>query len=86
MGITKTKKMKKTEAALILRAIMMTEYQYDERELELMDDIKLKLMNIHPEQIEARAMGKEWEEILTRALITFAILMLTGSLLFYFFA
>ena len=78
--------MKKTEAALILRAIMMTEYRYDERELELMDDIKLKLMNIHPDQIQARAMGEECKEILTKILITFTILMLISSVFVYFFA
>jgi len=78
--------MKKTEAALILRAIMMTEYQYDERELEMMDDIKLKLMNIHPEQIQARNVGEEFKEVLTKTLITFAILMLISSLFVYFFA
>jgi len=78
--------MHKRDAALILRAIIMSEYEYDDDELKQIDEIKLKLMNIHPEQIEARAMGKEWEEILTRALVSMTILMLTGSLLFYFFA
>jgi len=78
--------MKKTEAALILRAIMMTEYKYDERELELMDDIKLKLMNIHPDQIQARNVGEQCKEILTKTLITFTILMLISSLFVYFFA
>jgi len=78
--------MKKTEAALILRAIMMTEYKYDERELELMDDIKLKLMNIHPEQIQARNVGEEFKEILTKTLVTFTILMLISSIFVYFFA
>jgi len=65
---------------------MMTEYQYDERELEMMDDIKLKLMNIHPEQIQARNVGEEFKEVLTKTLITFAILMLISSLFVYFFA
>jgi len=78
--------MTKKEAALLLRVIYTSDYIYADVEEELIENIKLKLMNIHPEQIEARAMGKEWEEILTRALVTFAILMLTGSLLFYFFA
>lgn len=78
--------MTKKEAALLLRVIYTSDYMFDDDEEEMIDDIKLKLMNIHPEQIEARAMGKEWEEILTRALVTMTILMLTGSLLFYFFA
>ena len=78
--------MTKKEAALLLRVIYTSDYMFDDDEEELIDDIKLKLMNRHPEQIEARAMGDEWEEILTRALVTFTILMLTGSLLVYFFA
>lgn len=78
--------MTRKEAALLLRVIYTSDYMFNDDEEEMIDDIKLKLMNIHPEQIEARAMGKEWEEILTRALVTMTILMLTGSLLFYFFA
>ena len=77
--------MNKTEAALILRAIYSSEYKMDKREEELMHDIKLKLMNIHPDQVEAREKGDELVSMLTTLLITFCILLLTSSVLVYNF-
>jgi len=64
----------------------MTEYKLDKQEEKLMHDIKLKLMNNHPEQIEARERGEELSELLTRALITFGILLISSSLIVSSFA
>ena len=78
--------MKKDEAALLLRVIYMSDYLLDDREEEMLDDIKLKLMNVHPDQIESRETGDELTCIISRALITFTLLLLSSSLLLYFFA
>ena len=73
--------MTRKEAALILRAITMTEYKYeDEDEVMLMQDIKLKLMHIHPEQDEARERGHRLTVLLNRMLISLIGLMLISSL------
>lgn len=78
--------MKKDEAALLLRVIYMSDYLLDDREEEMLEDIKLKLMNVHPDQIDSRERGEEITCIITRALITFTLLLLSSSLLLYFFA
>ena len=74
--------MTRKEAALILRAITMTEYKYeDEDEVMMMQDIKLKLMNIHPDQEEARERGHKLTMMINRLLISLVALMLLSSLL-----
>ena len=74
--------MTRKEAALILRAITMTEYKYeDEDEIMMMQDIKLKLMNIHPDQEEARERGHKLTMMINRLLISLVALMLLSSLL-----
>jgi len=74
--------MTKKEAALILRAITMTEYRYeDEDEVMIMQDIKLKLMNIHPDQDLAKERGHKMTVMLNRLLISLVALMLLSSLL-----
>lgn len=74
--------MTKKEAALILRAINSTDYKYeDEDEIMMMQDIKLKLMNIHPNQEEARERGHQLTIILNRLLISLVALMLLCSLI-----
>tara|TARA_R110000851_G_scaffold331458_1_gene505599 strand:+ start:385 stop:627 length:243 start_codon:yes stop_codon:yes gene_type:complete len=72
--------MTRKEAALILRAIAMTEYRYkDEDEIMQMQDIKLKLMHIHPEQEAARERGHKMTVMLNRLLISLVALMLLSS-------
>ena len=79
---TKTKKMTRKEAALILRAIAMTDYRYeDEDEIMQMQDIKMKLMHIHPEQDAAKERGHRLTIMLNRLLISLVALMLLSSLL-----
>jgi len=74
--------MTKKEAALILRAIAMTEYRYeDEDEIMQMQDIKMKLMHIHPEQDAAKERGYKMTIMLNRLLISLVALMLLSSLL-----
>lgn len=74
--------MTKKEAALILRAIAMTDYRYeDEDEIMQMQDIKLKLMHIHPDQEAARDRGHKMTVMLNRLLISLVALMLIASLL-----
>ena len=74
--------MTRKEAALILRAITMTDYKYeDEDEVMMMQDIKLKLMNIHPDQEEARERGHKLTMMINRLLISLVALMLLSSLL-----
>jgi hypothetical protein len=74
--------MTKKEAALILRAIAMTEYRYeDEDEIMQMQDIKMKLMNIHPDQDSAKERGYKMTIMLNRLLISLVALMLLSSLL-----
>ena len=74
--------MTRKEAALILRAITMTDYKYeDEDEIMMMQDIKLKLMNIHPDQEEARERGHKLTMMINRLLISLVALMLLSSLL-----
>lgn len=74
--------MTRKEAALILRAITMTDYKYeDEDEVMMMQDIKLKLMNIHTNQEEARERGHKLTVMLNRLLISLVALMLLSSLL-----
>jgi polysaccharide pyruvyl transferase WcaK-like protein len=74
--------MTRKEAALILRAIAMTEYRYeDEDEIMQMQDIKLKLMHIHPDQEAARERGHKMIVMLNRLLISLVALMLLSSLL-----
>ena len=74
--------MTRKESALILRAITMTEYRYeDEDEIMQMQDIKLKLMNIHPEQEAAKERGYKMTVMLNRLLISLVALMLLSSLL-----
>ena len=72
--------MTRKEAALILRAIAMTEYRYeDEDEIMQMQEIKLKLMNIHPEQEAAKERGHRLTMMLNRLLISLVALMLIAS-------
>ena len=74
--------MTRKEAALLLRAITKTEYKYeDEDEVMMMQDIKLKLMNIHPNQEEARERGHKLTIMINRLLISLVALMLLSSLL-----
>lgn len=74
--------MTKKEAALILRAIAMTDYRYeDEDEIMQMQDIKLKLMNIHPDQEAAKYRGHKMTVMLNRLLISLVALMLIASLI-----
>lgn len=74
--------MTRKETALILRAITMTEYRYeDEDEVMMMQDIKLKLMNIHPDQDSAKERGHKMTIMLNRLLITLVTIMLLSSLL-----
>jgi len=74
--------MTRKEAALILRAINSTDYKYeDEDEIMLMQDIKLKLMNTHPNQEEARERGHKLTMMINRLLISLVALMLASSLL-----
>ena len=74
--------MNKKEAALILRAIAMTDYRFeDEDEIMQMQDIKLKLMHIHPDQEAARQRGHKMTVMLNRLLISLVALMLIASLI-----
>ena len=78
--------MTRKEAALILRAIAMTEYKYeDEDEVMMMQEIKMKLMNIHPEQMEAQRKGERLRVIINILLITSIAFLLLGSLAFVLF-
>jgi len=74
--------MTRKEAALILRAIARTGYRYeDEDEIMQMQDIRLKLMNIHPEQEAAKERGHKMTVMLNRLLISLVALMLIASLI-----
>lgn len=74
--------MTRKEAALILRAIARTGYRYeDEDEVMMMQDIKLKLMNIHPEQEAAKERGHKMTMMINRLLISLVALMLLSSLI-----
>jgi len=74
--------MTRKEAALVLRAIERTGYRYeDEDEIMQMQDIKLKLMNIHPDQETARERGHKLTMMINRLLISLVALMLLSSLL-----
>ena len=74
--------MTRKEAALILRVIAMTDYRYeDEDEIMQMQDIKLKLMHIHPEQEAAKERGYKMTVMLNRLLISLVALMLIASLI-----
>tara|TARA_R110001599_G_scaffold110671_1_gene274668 strand:+ start:29 stop:271 length:243 start_codon:yes stop_codon:yes gene_type:complete len=77
--------MTKKEAALILRAIAMTKYKYeDDAEYWLMQNIKLKLMNIHPEQELAKERGHKMTVMINRLLITLvALMLLCSSIILY---
>ena len=74
--------MTRKEAALILRVIAMTDYRYeDEDEIMQMQDIKLKLMHIHPNQEAAKERGYKMTVMLNRLLISLVALMLLSSLI-----
>ena len=74
--------MTRKEAALILRVIAMTDYRYeDEDEIMQMQDIKLKLMHIHPNQEAAKERGYKMTVMLNRLLISLVALMLIASLI-----
>ena len=77
--------MTRKEAALILRAIAMTEYRYeDEDEIMQMQDIKLKLMHIHPDQEAAKERGHKMTIMLNRLLISLvALMLLCSSIILY---
>jgi DNA polymerase sigma len=69
----------KDEAALMLRAIEQTNYKYqDEDEAWKMQQIKLKLMNVHPEQMEAVRKGQKVKALINLLLITFISIALLG--------
>ena len=69
----------KDEAALMLRAIEQTNYKYqDEDEAWKMQQIKLKLMNVHPEQMEAVRKGQKVKALINLLLITFISIALHG--------
>lgn len=69
----------KDEAALMLRAIEQTNYKYqDEDEAWKMQQIKLKLMNVHPEQMEAVRRGQKVKALINLLLITFISIALLG--------
>jgi|TARA_R100000084_G_scaffold108834_1_gene72746 DNA polymerase sigma len=71
----------KDEAALMLRAIEQTNYKYqDEDEAWKMQQIKLKLMNVHPEQMEAVRRGQKVKALINLLLITFISLALAGCI------
>ena len=71
----------KDEAALMLRAIEQTNYKYqDEDEAWKMQQIKLKLMNVHPEQMEAVRRGQKVKALINLLLITFISIALLGCI------
>jgi len=71
----------KDEAALMLRAIEQTNYKYqDEDEAWKMQQIKLRLMNVHPEQIEAVRRGQKVKALINLLLITFISIALLGCI------
>jgi DNA polymerase sigma len=71
----------KDEAALMLRAIEQTNYKYqDEEEVWKMQQIKLKLMNVHPEQMEAVRRGQKVKALINLLLITFTSITLAGCI------
>tara|TARA_Y100001938_G_C8027106_1_gene398623 strand:- start:670 stop:915 length:246 start_codon:yes stop_codon:yes gene_type:complete len=71
----------KDEAALMLRAIEQTNYKYqDEDEAWKMQQIKLKLMNVHPEQMEAVRRGQKVKSLINLLLITFISIALLGCI------
>jgi len=78
----KTNKMiPKDEAALILRAINQTNYKcQDEDEAWKMQQIKLKLMNVHPEQLESVRRGQKVKALINLLLITFTSITLAGCI------
>ena len=63
----------------MLRAIEQTNYKYqDEDEAWKMQQIKLKLMNVHPEQMEAVRKGQKVKALINLLLITFISIALLG--------
>lgn len=71
----------KDEAALMLRAIEQTNYKYqDEDEVWKMQQIKLKLMNVHPEQMESVRRGQKVKALINLLLITFISIALLGCI------
>ena len=71
----------KDEAALILRAIEQSNYKYqDEEEAWKMQQIKLKLMNLHPEQLESIRKGQKVKALINLLLITFTSIALAGCI------
>jgi len=78
--------MTRKEAALIIRSIAFSTYSFeDEDEAMLMQEIKMKLMNIHPEQMEAQRKGERLRVIINILLITSIAFLLLGSLAFVLF-
>ena len=78
--------MTRKEAALLLRAIAFSTYSFeDEDEALLMQEIKMKLMNVHPDQMEAVRRGDRLRFLLNALLITLISFLLLGSLAFVLF-
>jgi len=78
--------MTRKEAALLLRAIAFSSYRFeDEDEALLMQEIKMKLMNVHPDQMEAVRRGDRLRFLLNALLITLVAFLLLGSLAFVLF-
>ena len=79
--------MTKKEAALILRAITMTTYKCeDEDEAWTLHQIKMKLMNIHPDQMEAERRGIHMTRIINRVLISCVVLLIIAFVMLACFA
>jgi hypothetical protein len=78
--------MTRKEAALLLRALSFSTYSFeDEDEALLMQEIKMKLMNVHPDQMEAVRRGDRLRFLLNALLITLVSFLLLGSLAFVLF-
>jgi hypothetical protein len=78
--------MTRKEAALLLIALSFSTYSFeDEDEALLMQEIKMKLMNVHPDQMEAVRRGDRLRFLLNALLITLVSFLLLGSLAFVLF-
>jgi hypothetical protein len=78
--------MTRKEAALLLRALSFSTYSFeDEDEALLMQEIKMKLMNVHPDQMEAVRRGDRLRVLLNALLISLLAILMLGSLAFVLF-
>ena len=78
--------MTRKEAALLLRALSFSTYSFeDEDETLLMQEIKMKLMNVHPDQVEAIRRGDRLRVLLNALLISLLTILALSSLAFVLF-